>query len=73
MTLFIGLYDFAQGTYAYEYDGKEIHRIELTFTQYDMVYMRGYLDCEEQLIYNDLLLKYDKVIVCENGEFEILK
>ena len=73
MTLFIGLYDFACGTYAYEYNGKEIHTIELTYTQYNMVYMRKCLDCEEQVIYNELLSKYDKVIVCEDGEFEILK
>ena len=75
-TLLVGFYDYSYYCSAWEYDGENIEEVVLTFNQFESIDNRKYFrdfHPSQKATYTKLLKKYDKVILCEDGYFEVLK
>lgn len=76
-TLLIGFYDYSWHSTAYELDS-HLTEIELSAHTFDVIHRylyQGYLDFDEEdfQVFENLKSKYERIIVCEDGEYDILK
>ena len=65
-TLLIGFYDYSYSADAFELEDNKIKPITLKDEEFEAIYRN---DCAAQSIYD----KYEHVITCDNGWFEVIK
>jgi hypothetical protein len=77
--LLIGFYDYPYGCTCYELEGGALTRVDLSDETFRLIndyscpwYTEEYTE-EERKEIEDLFNKYERIIVCEDGAYQVLK